>query len=134
MSLAQVRAALETQLATVAPTIDTAYENRAFMPVADTPYQQVTLLPAAPNNAEIGPAWTEQGMFAVNLFYPKDQGAGAAIARAELIRAAFVMGSSFVSGGVTVNITTTPAIGVARPDDDRFMVPVRVNWIARIGG
>jgi hypothetical protein len=133
-ALPAVRAALETQLATVSPSIDTAYENVPYVPVTGTPYQQVTLLPATPANLEMGPAYTEQGIFQVNLFYPKDAGPGDAQARAELIRTKFPFAASLVNGGVTVNIINTTEIGPARPEDDRFMVPVKVRWSARIGG
>lgn len=127
-----IRAALETQLATISPAIDTAYENTPYVPTTGTPYQQVTLLPATPANAEIGPAWTEQGIFQINLFYPKDAGPAAAQARAELIRAAFPFRASFTSGAITVNIINTTEIGAARPDDDTFMVPVKIRWQARV--
>jgi hypothetical protein len=132
-SLPAIRAALETQLATVSPAISTAYENAEFTPVTGTPYQQVTLLPATPANVEMGPGYTEQGIFQANLFYPNGSGPADAIARAELIRAAFPYAASFVSGGVTVNIIATPEIGPARPEDDRFMVPVKIRFQARIG-
>jgi hypothetical protein len=82
----------------------------------------------------MGPAYTEQGIFQVNLFYPKDAGPGDAQARAELIRTKFPFAASLVNGGVTVNIINTTEIGPARPEDDRFMVPVKVRWSARIGG
>lgn len=133
-SLPAVRVALETQLATITPAIETAYENMPFLPTVDVPYQQVTLLAAAPNNIEIGPAYVEQGIFQVNLFFPKDAGAAAVTTQAELIRAAFPFRSSLVSGGVTVNIVGTPEIGPARVDGDRFMVPVKVKWQARVSG
>lgn len=131
-ALPSIRAALETQLATITPPIDTAYENTPYVPTTGTPYQQVTLLPAQPQNLEIGPGFFEQGIFQINLFYPKDAGAGAAIARAELIRAAFPYGATLTSGGVTVHIINTTEIGPARPDDNTFMVPVKVRWNARI--
>lgn len=140
-ALPAIRAALETQLASISPPIDTAYENMPYVPTTGTPYQQVTLLPAQPNNVEIGPAWIEQGIFQVNLFYPITdpatglaQGAGPAVDRAELIRAAFPYRASFTSGAITVIIVNTTEVGPARPDDDTFMVPVRVRWQARVSG
>ena len=132
MSLAAIRAALEQQLAAIAPAMQTAYENAPFTPTAGVPYQAAYLLPATPDNAEMGPGFTDRGLFQVNLFYPKDAGPAAATARAELIRAAFPFAASLVSGGVTVNITATPEIGPARAEDDRFMVPVKVRWHARM--
>lgn len=134
MSLIQVRTALQTQLATISPALATAYENEPYTPVAGTPYQQVTILRAQPDNLEIGPIYTDRGILQVNLFYPLNAGAGAAEARAELIRTAFAYGSSFVSGGVTVTIIATPEVAPARAEDDRFLVPVRIRFSAFIGG
>jgi hypothetical protein len=133
MSIASVRAALETALSAVSPAISYAWENQEFAPQVGVPYAQVTLLPATPANVEMGPGYTEQGIFQANLFYPNGSGPADAIARAELIRGAFPYAASFVSGGVTVNIIATPEIGPARPEDDRFMVPVKIRWSARIG-
>lgn len=134
MSLASIRAALETALNGISPAIATAWENTSYTPVAGTPYQQVFLLTAEPANIEIGPGYIDRGIFQVSLFYPKDKGSQDAIARAELIRSTFPFGASFTSGTVTVNIIATPEIGPARPEDDRFMVPVRTRFSAHIGG
>lgn len=135
-SLPAIRTALETQLATITPPIATAYENARFTPTVDVPYQEVTLLPATPQNIEMGPGFTEQGIFQVNLYYPTTGGPGSrdAVARAELIRAAFPFAAAFVSGGITTNIIATPEIGPARPDADRFMIPVKIRWNTRVNG
>jgi len=138
MSLAAIRSALEGALNTITPAIATAWENMPYTPTTGVPFQQAFLLPAQPDNIEIGPGYVEQGILAVNLFYPKGVqgssylGAAPATARAALIRAKFPFGASFSSGGVTVNIIATPEIGPARPEDDRYMVPVRTRWRAHI--
>lgn len=132
-SLPAIRAALETRLATVTGP-DYAWENTPYVPVAGTPYVQVTLLPATPANYEIGPAYVEQGIFQANGFWPKDAGPAAVSAWAEQVRAAFPFAATLTSSGIVVNIINTTEIGPARPDDDRFMVPVKVRWSARIGG
>ena len=132
MSLAAIRVALETPLNAITPPLATAWENAAFTPTPGTPYQEAFLLPAEPNNIEIGPGFVQQGVFQANLFYPKGTGASVATARAQKIRDAFPFGASFSSGGVTVNIIATPEIGPARPEDDRFMVPVRTRFSAHI--
>jgi len=134
MSIATIRKIFHTELATVSPSIATVHENEAYSPAVGTPYQEAYVLPAQPDNIEIGPGYVEQGIYQANLFYPKDKGAGAAITQAALIRAHFPFGASFSSGGVTVNIIATPEIGPARPEDDRFMVPVRTRFRAHIGG
>jgi len=132
VSVAVIRALLETALATALPAFPLAYENVPFVPVQGTPYGEVYLLPIEPENIEMGPAHIQRGLFQVNLFYPLGEGSGAATAKAETIRAAFAYAATFVSGAVNVLVTRTPEIGQARPDADYFMVPVRVRFEARI--
>lgn len=131
MSLAAVRRALETELADVlGDGFDVAWENANFTPTTGEPYAQATLLPASPENPEIGQTFIERGIFQANLFYPIGDGSAAATAKAEAIRSAFSFGRALTNGGVTVTIIATPEIAVARPDDDRFLLPVRVRWRA----
>lgn len=132
MSLAAIRTALETALATVSPALATQWENTPYTPVVGTPYQAVYLLTATPDNREIGPGYTEQGFLQVSLFYPLGTGAAAAVARAALIRAKFPFSATFASGGVTVIIKGTPEISPARIEDDRYLLPVRVRFEAHI--
>lgn len=133
-ALPAIRIALEEQLATATPGMQTAPENSPFVPTTGVAYQQPFLMPATPANFEIGPAWVEQGIFQINGFWPKDRGAAVATAWAEQVRAAFPYRATLTSGGITVHIINTTEIGPARPDGDRFMVPVKVRWDARIGG
>jgi hypothetical protein len=133
-ALTAIRTAFEEQLATVVGP-DYAWENTPYIPTTGQPFVQPFLLPATPANIEIGPGYTEQGIFQANGFWPKDAGAAAATAWAEQIRAAFPFRATLTSGGVTVHIINTTEIGPARPDGDRFMVPVKIRWNARmIGG
>jgi hypothetical protein len=133
MSLLAIRQALEGALNAITPALTTAWENDELKPTAGQPYQQVTLMPAIPDNVEIGPGYIEQGIFQANLFYPLGKGTKDVLDRAALIRAAFPFGASFpLTGGGSVNIIATPEIGPARPEDDRFMVPVRTRWRAHI--
>ena len=133
MSITAIRAALETALAGMAPTLATAYENTAFASTTGIPYQAVTLMPAAPDNTSMGSGhYREQGIFQVSLFYPIQGGPAAAAARADLIRAAFKRGNAFVNAGITVLITKTPEISSGSIDSDRWMVPVKIRYQADI--
>lgn len=132
MSLALIRSALETALANITPPISYAYENVPFTPIVGTPYAAVYLLPAKPDNIEMGPGYTDRGIFQVNLFWPLDTGPAAATSRAALIRAKFPFASTFNAGGVTVLITGTPEVAPARVEDDLFMIPVKIPFTARI--
>ena len=133
MSITAVRAALETKLATITPAVVTVWENVPYSPVVGVPYQAAYLLPATPENPTMGDAYyMEQGIFQVSLFYSLSAGAGAAAARAELIRTAFKRGTSMVSGTVTVRIARTPEIGQGRVDGDRWHIPVKIQYFAGI--
>lgn len=135
MSVAAIREALQGALNGLSPAVATAWENVPFTPTPGVPYQAAYLLLATPLNLEIGPGYFEQGIFQVNLFYPKDAGSKGVTARAELIRATFPVAASFpLNGGGAVNIVATPEIGQQRADGDRQMVPVKIRFQARIGG
>jgi hypothetical protein len=132
MSVANIRAALETALLTISPSISSAFENVPFTPVVGTPYQHVTLLTADPDNPEFGSGYMERGIFQVSLFYPIGEGAAAATARAALIRAKFVRGASFSAGGTTTTIERTPSVGPGRIEDDRYFLPVKVRFYSHV--
>lgn len=133
MSIAKVRAALETRLGTLTPALSTAYENAAFTPVAGTPYQRVFLLPATPDNEVLGcDYYREIGIFQVMLCYPLNGGPAAAQARAELLRTHFKRGTSVSNGGVSTIVTATPAVDRALIDGDRFCIPVSIRYRAEI--
>lgn len=130
MSLALVRAALETALVAALPGFALAFENVPFTPVNGTPYGRVFLLAADPDNLEIGGLISERGFLQISLCYPLGAGSGPATAQAEVIRSAFKRGSSFTASGVVTTIEKTPEIGPAMVEDDRFVVPVRIRFFA----
>lgn len=132
MSVVAVRAALETALNAMSPALSTAWENAAFVPVAGTPYQQVNILFATPDNLEFGSNHRELGYMQVRLNYPQGVGTATAAARAELIRTTFYRGASFTSGGVTVVIEKTPEVSPGSVEGDRFVIPVKVRFYANI--
>lgn len=128
MSLTAIRAALETRLDTISPSIASAYENAKYTPVSGTPYQQVHLLLATPDNPVMGTGFREQGFMQVTLLYPLLKGPGDAQARADLIRTTFPKGLSLTNSGVVVNIDKTPVIGNGTVDGDRWRVPVKIPF------
>lgn len=130
MTLLAVRAALETALGAMSPSIDTAWENTPYTPVQGTPYQRVYLLAAEPDNPEIGTMVTERGFMQVTLCYPLGEGPGAATTRAELIRSTFKRGDAFTASGITTQIERTPEIAPAMIEEDRYVLPVRVRFFA----
>ena len=134
MSAVLVRAALETALAAMSPSLSTAYENRPFVPpVASAAYQRCYVRFAEPEMLEMsGHIHREQGFMQVSLCYPLSAGPGAAEARAELIRATFYAGAEFTSGGVTVRVEKTPELSTPQIEEDRFVIPVRVRFYAHV--
>lgn len=133
MSATLVRAALETALAAMSPSVTTAWENTNFTPPADdTPYQRVSVLFADPENLEMSKSWTERGFMQVTLCYPNGKGAGPALTRAQLVRDTFFRGRTVSSGGINVLISGTPSILPALNDGGRFVLPVRIPFRANI--
>jgi len=131
MSVVACRAALETALNGMT-ALATAYENAPYTPIAGTPYQQVHILFADPDNLEYGRSHRELGYMQVKLMYPLQAGTATIATRAELIRTTFYRGASFTSGGVTVIVEKTPEVGSGQVEGDRWAVPVRVRFFANI--
>ena len=133
MSLILIRKALEKKLATLTPTIATAYENAPYTPVTGTPYQRINLMPNTPDNSTMGTAiYFERGLFQVMLCYPAGTGPNAAETRAQLIRAHFKRATSMTESSVTVLVTDTPRVSTAMIDGDRYCIPITVHWQAQI--
>lgn len=127
--MSDLRAALETALKAMTPTLATAWENTAYTPVVNTPYQRASLIPGTPINDEYGPGFADQGFFQVSLHYPPGLGVKDADARALALRSAFRRGASFTANGLVVTIMKTPAILPAMTDDDgRYVKPVSIEY------
>ena len=128
-----IRAALETALNAMSPSLATSWENQNFTPPAlSTPYQVVNVLFAKPDNTAFGQPYQELGFMQVKLMYPVGAGTAAVNARAELIRSTFTRGTSFTSGGITTMILSTPEIQPGNAEDGRFAVVVSIPFFANI--
>ena len=128
MTIALIRAALETRLLALSPALPTALENALIDP-AGAAHQRAYLLP----NTTKTPGFDlitkhEKGIFQVSVCYPLHQGSGACAARAELIRAQFNAGLRLTQGGITVLIYEWPSIGRAMPEDAYFVIPVSISY------
>ncbi len=129
MSIINIRAALETALSSVTPSIPTAWENLEFTPPAtNVPYQRVYLLLAKPDNYEMGSNYAQLGIFHINLVYPKSTGSRSAAARGEQLRELFHRGATFEFSGTRVIVTLTPEIASGFVQDDRFTMSVKVPF------
>ena len=127
-NLVSVRAALETALYNLSPTFDTAWENVAFAPAADTPYQQAHILFAKPDNLIFGRSWRELGFMQVKLMYPLQVGPAVTTARVEAIRGVFYKGAVLVNGSTRVVINKTPTVAKGRVEGDRYAVPIKIRF------
>ena len=133
MSTVAIRAALETALAAISPTLSTAWENVDFTPpVTSTAYQRASLMFAQPDNTSYGAGYRELGIMQIDLNYPQQSGPSAAYTRAELLRATFSRGTTFTSGGVSVVVDRTPEIMAGRNEGGRYVLPVRVRFFAQL--
>lgn len=130
-----IRRALEKALEALTPALSTAFENTQFTPVVGSPYQRVNLLRAIPADLERGRKLVElSGIFQVTLFYPIGAGTKDIEERAELLKTSFKPPMSIVESGTVVNIFKTAKIAPGYVDDDRFVVPVSIPWIAQVTG
>jgi hypothetical protein len=133
MSIVNIRAALETRLNAISPSIATAWESVPYTPVTGTPYQQVNLAVSDTQNPTLGDGmYRVIGFLQVLLCYPPGTGPKAASARAELIRNQFQRGLGLSSGGTDVLIDRTPTIAPAIIDGDRYRLPVTIYFSADI--
>lgn len=132
MSTTLIRIALEKRLDTMSPALSTAWENANFAPVSGIPYQQVHLMRGKPQNPTFDTFRREVGFMQVSLYYPRDAGPAAAEARAELIVATFPRKLVLVEQGVRVTIDATPYVMAGFVDEDRWCVPVRIQFYSNI--
>ena len=132
MSIINVRAALQSKLDGMSPSLDTAWENFKYDPVDGTPYQAAYLLPSVENPTMGDDFHRLIGIFQINLYYPLKAGTATAEARAELIKTTFKRGTSMTSGGITTRIERTPEIPQGRADGDRWMIPIKIRWFAGV--
>lgn len=108
-----------------------AYENQRYDRVVGVAYQELHLLPATSSQPGNGPngRMYDTGVFQVSLYYPRDEGPGAAAGRADLLRTYFKRGGTPLSfGGVTVSVERTPSISPARIQDDWYVLVVSIPY------
>lgn len=134
MSIRSVRIALESRLQALDTDFETAFENVTFKPSNPAePYQEVRLLPNEPDNAAVGGAYyRERGIFQVTLMYPLQVGVADAETKAKAVRDHFPRGLRLTQDGTTITVDATPTIGPGFRDNDRWRIPVSVNYHAQV--
>lgn len=134
MDLLNIRRAFEKKLVEITPaTVDNAFENVSFKPNKNKPYQRSQLSPRLPENPSFGDNYyREVGEFQIFLCFPLNQGAGAVYEHASLIQDTFFRGFSMEENGTVVTVRLTPSIQGAVIIDDRYCVPVIIDYFASI--
>lgn len=129
MSDLNIKRAFEKRLALMTPVLSTQYENVAFKPVANVPFQIATLLPAEPENPTMGDAYyREIGVFQVTLCYSINTSASDIETRAEAVKQHFKRGTGMVEGGQTVVVLRTPTKSPAFVTDDRYNIAISIFY------
>ena len=134
MSIAALKIALESAIKTNLGTFPIAWENMSFIPPTDGgAFASVFILPATPANPTFGSSFhREVGLIQVTLNYPIDGGSGKVYVKAETVRDSFKRGTTFTSGGITVHVQGTPAIGPGIVQGNRYTLPIRINYFANV--
>ena len=129
MSVYSISKAIEKRLDSLSPKLSTAYENVPFTPVNGTPWQDVRILPANPDNSSIGGGhYIEVGLAQILVCYKAGTGKKLAQERAQSIKTHFKRGTTMIEDGLNVIITRTPSIGGAFNDGDWYKVPVTIFY------
>ena len=134
MSRLNIRRAFEKKLAEITPVgVQTSYENFKFSPTNGIPYQKVQLSPRTPENPSFGDDYhREVGEFQIFLCYPLNQGSANVNEYAEIIKDTFFRGYSLEENGTIVTVRLTPSIRGSIIVEDRYCVPVIIDYFANI--
>lgn len=130
---AETQTILETQLALVSGLPAFTNENERIKTSTTTSFGRTTLAPAETVQESIGVVGTDRlnGLFIVDLFYPKDGGIADPNADVDAITVAFESGTIFIDGTDQVEIFNSwpnPSV----PDLEKFYrKQVVIQWRSR---
>lgn len=129
MSLAKVRAALESRLNGMSSVLPTAWENVPFSPTEGVAWQKANLLMNDPVDYAVNLDVTEQrGLFQVTTYFPEGNGTATASAYAKSVADRFAPDQTLTSGGVDVEILSTARIATSRQIDGWWVTPITIPW------
>ena len=121
----KARQVIEQAILSVAPRIDTQFENATYSPKEGTPYQQLHFIPARPASIAIDDSIAEHsGVFQITLRYPAGRGVKDALARAESYAKVFYAGATFDE----VYIIAPCSVNILGVDGDRYGVAVSIYF------
>lgn len=134
MTIATIRAALESRLNGIASPLPSAWENFEYTPTTGVAWQRVRLLVNTPvDHAVTSDVAEHRGFLEVVLYYPQGVGTATAAAKAQAIADRFAPVQTLSSGATRVEITKTARLGSGFPFDGWFCIPVSVPWISFTG-
>lgn len=129
MSQLKIRRAFEKKLKELDSNFPTAYENVSFDPVEGMAYQRVQLVPFSPENPTYGDGYhREVGEFQIFLCYPLNKGTQDAYVKAEAIKQLFKRATTLNQEGIQVIVLKTPAIAGGLVVNDRYILPIRIEY------
>lgn len=133
MSASIVRKALEARAEASAGGLSLAFQNRAYTPVVGSPWGEVSIMWANPDNPTLGDGFNrEPGVLQINLHYPPNEGSAPIEAKAEAFRAAFPRGLVISSGGVVIRVLGKPSLSPSRSSGGWHTLSVSVQFQADI--
>ena len=133
MSIAKIRSALVQAFENGAFDLPTVYENTdSYTPQANTPWCQFIFIPNQPNVLTLGSTGEDEhtGLVRVLLNYPLDTGSGAALLKADEIRAVFKAGTTFTYDGQSVMVRSCGVNQVSEITDGFHTTAVTITWRA----
>lgn len=131
MTISKIQIALENSINNIVPALPTKWPNTR--PITAMPYQDVYFFFAPPVHEEYSTGLHRiDGILQINLFYKLYTGKSEAMARAELIRLSFARGTSHSHDNVIVNISKSPRIKQSVEENDRFMIPIDIEFYSYI--
>ena len=130
---ADVQTILDAQLDTVTGIPTITKENQKIRTSSTSSFGRAIVQPATTVQESIGVRGTDRlnGIYVVDLFYPKDGGVADPNADVDAITVAFEAGSIFISGANQVEIFNSYP-GTTAPDLDKYYrAQVIIEWRAR---
>ena len=104
-------------------------ENSTAVPDISEPFLTGTLLPAQPEQSELGPAGTDlhEGIYQISIHYPKDTGIGSLNRKADEIAIVFKPGANFEWFGTCVRVNNVGR-GPLRINKGWAILDLSVDW------
>ena len=131
MSLNRIYTAFITKLNTLTPLIDTAYENKDYIPTTGKEYQEVYILPSSSIAPYINETLYEmEGLIQITLNYPPDSGRSKCMDRANLYMGLFPVGTVLTIDSLKIRTKGVPQITNLGVDNGRYKIALRVGFLA----